>query len=74
MLYLHTIDEEKDTDVYTVLTAKERESAKQYVRFVIRGKLCRPVAVLLNKYMLRCSSDKISTGFIEYFISVNICA
>jgi len=50
----HTIDEEKDTDVYTILTAKERESAKQYVRFVIRGKLCRPVAVLLNKYMLRC--------------------
>lgn len=48
------IDKITDTDLYNSLSAAERSCAKNYVRFVIRGKLAQGVPVLLDYQMVKC--------------------
>lgn len=42
------------TDLFNKISLKAQESAKKYVRFVIRGKLGRTVPVILNYSLLEC--------------------
>lgn len=42
------------TDLFNKISLKAQESAKKYVRFVIRGKLGRTVPVILNYSLLKC--------------------
>lgn len=48
-----TIEQSADTDTYEILSPQERAAAQKYVRFVIRGKLGRTVAILLDRTTLR---------------------
>ena len=49
-----SIDAKVDPEVYKRLSKKEREYAEKYSRFVVRGKLNRTVAVILQKELVDC--------------------
>ncbi|XP_011698855.1 PREDICTED: uncharacterized protein LOC105456481 [Wasmannia auropunctata] len=48
------IDPDTADDLFKKISLKAQDAAKKYVRFVIRGKLGRPVPVLLNSNLLEC--------------------
>lgn len=43
-----------DPDVYKRMSTKEKEYAKKYVRFTVRGKLMRTVPVIIDKEVEEC--------------------
>ncbi|KAK9872773.1 hypothetical protein WA026_019555 [Henosepilachna vigintioctopunctata] len=48
------INENVDSDIFNSLSEENKTLAKQYVRFEIRGKLGRPVPVLLHLSLVSC--------------------
>ena len=57
----------EDDELYQGLSEKDKISAKKYVRILIRGKLRRPVAVLMSTYLL-----KITQLFLEHRKSAGV--
>ncbi|KAJ8952535.1 hypothetical protein NQ314_007518 [Rhamnusium bicolor] len=50
-----SIDDNDDPDLFNSLSADYQQSAKNYIRCVIRGKKARGVPVLLSKFQFHCA-------------------
>ncbi|KAF5284722.1 hypothetical protein FQR65_LT13424 [Abscondita terminalis] len=49
-----TVDSQNHSDVFKILSDKEKQSMKEFFRITLRGKLGRQVAILIDREILSC--------------------